>query len=231
MADITDKTRTARMALAMAEQAAKKIAETKATIRKTLAKIEVIAIGSSTGGTEALSTVLPALRPPLPPIFVVQHIPAGFSKMFAERMNTQCHLRVKEAVDGEVAKPNWIYIAPGELHMSINRIGDIIKLSCHNGPRLHSCRPAVDVLFRAVARQFKDGSALGVILTGIGRDGTQGLLEMKQNGATTIGQDEATSVVYGMPKAAFEAGAVEKQLPLNMIAGAIMSRVKGRDIR
>ena len=225
-----DKKNSALMALMMAEQAAKKIAETKAAIKKPLTRIELVAIGSSTGGTEALSVVLPALRPPMPPVFVVQHIPAGFSKMFAERMNTQCQLRAKEAVDGELAKPNWIYIAPGELHMAIKKIGGVIKVSCHNGPRLHSCRPAVDVLFRSVARYYPDGSALGVILTGIGHDGAQGLLEMKQNGSPTIGQDEATSVVYGMPKAAFEAGAVDRQLPLSAIAGAIMNRVKGRDI-
>ena len=227
----TDKKNSALMALMMAEQAAKKVAETRAAIKKPLTKIEIVAIGSSTGGTEALSVVLPSLRPPMPPIFVVQHIPAGFSKMFAERMNTQCQLRAKEAVDGELAKPNWIYVAPGELHMAVKRIGGVIKVCVQNGPRLHSCRPAVDVLFRSVARYFNDGSALGVILTGIGQDGTQGLLEMKRNGAQTIGQDEATSVVYGMPKSAFEAGAVDRQLPLSAIAGAIMNRVKGRDFR
>ena len=228
---IQDKRNSAQMALMMAEQAAKKIAATKAAIKKPLTKIELVAIGSSTGGTEALSTVLPALRPPMPPVMIVQHIPAGFSKMFAERMNSQCQLRVKEAVDGEIAKENWIYIAPGELHMAVKKIGTLVKVCCHNGPRLHSCRPAVDVLFRSVARYFTDGSALGVILTGIGHDGTQGLLEMKQSGSPTLGQDEATSVVYGMPKAAFEAGAVDRQLPLSAIAGAIMNRVKGRDIR
>ena len=223
------KTQSAHSALKTAEQAAAAIAAAKAAIKKPPVRIELIAIGSSTGGTEALATVLPALRPPLPPIFVVQHIPPGFSKLFAERMNNECVLSAKEAVNGEVAKPNTIYIAPGELHMSVKKLGDVIKINCHTGPKLHACRPAVDVLFHSVARQWTNGAALGVILTGIGHDGTQGLLEMKRNGSPTIGQDAATCVVYGMPRSAFEAGAVDKQFPLQSIASAIMNRIKGTD--
>ena len=212
-------------ALSVASEAAAVIAANKASMVKK--RIELIAIGSSTGGTEALSIVLPALRPPLPPILIVQHIPEGFSKLFAERMNKESILTVKEAENNEIIKPNSIYIAPGGLHMSINKVGDIVKVCCHMGPKLHGCRPAVDVLFHSISRYYTGGSAMAVILTGIGHDGTKGMLEMKKQGSPTIGQDEATSVVYGMPRSAFEAGAVDKQFPLNMIAAAIMNRVKG----
>ena len=213
-------------ALSVASEAAAVIAANKASmvVKK---RIELIAIGSSTGGTEALSIVLPALRPPLPPILIVQHIPEGFSKLFAERMNKESILTVKEAENNEIIKPNSIYIAPGGLHMSINKVGDMVKVCCHMGPKLHGCRPAVDVLFHSISRYYTGGSAMAVILTGIGHDGTKGMLEMKKQGSPTIGQDEATSVVYGMPRSAFEAGAVDKQFPLNMIAAAIMNRVKG----
>ena len=214
-------------ALSVASEAAAVIAANKASMIKK--RIELIAIGSSTGGTEALSIVLPALRPPLPPILIVQHIPEGFSKLFAERMNKECTLTVKEAENNDIIKPNSIYIAPGGLHMSINKVGDMVKVYCHMGPKLHGCRPAVDVLFHSISRFYTGGSAMAVILTGIGHDGTKGMLEMKKQGSPTIGQDEATSVVYGMPRAAFERGAVDKQFPINMIAAAIMNRVKGRD--
>ena len=214
--------------LSMAEQAAAMIAATKAAMKKR--RIELIAIGASTGGTEALSKVLPSLRSPLPPVVIVQHIPEGFSKLFAERMNRECELRVKEAEDGDIVRNNCVYIAPGGLHMSVNKLYDSIQISCHMGPKLHGCRPAVDVLFNSIAKQFPDGSALAVILTGIGHDGTNGMLAMKAQGSPTIGQDESTSVVYGMPKSAFEAGAVDKQFPLNMIAAAIINKVKGNAI-
>ena len=213
--------------LSMAEEAAAMIAANKVAIQKK--KIELIAIGSSTGGTEALSKVLPKLQPPLPPVLIVQHIPEGFSKLFAERMNKECALTVKEAANGDIVKPNSVYIAPGGQHMAIEKVGDITKIFCHMGPKLHGCRPAVDVLFHSIARHFTGGSALAVILTGIGHDGAKGMLEMKKQGSPTIGQDEATSVVYGMPKSAFEIGAVDKQFPLDMIAAAIMNRVKSND--
>ena len=216
-------------ALSIAAEAAAQIAAANASILKPTAKIELIAIGSSTGGTEALATVLPALRPPLPPIVIVQHIPVGFSKLFADRINKECILSVKEAEDGDIAKANSVYIAPGGLHMSVKKWEGTIKILCHTGPKVHACRPAVDVLFKSIAQQFKGGSAMGVILTGIGHDGTDGLLEMKKQGSPTIGQDEATSVVYGMPKSAFDCGAVDKQLPLQSIAGAIMYRVQSRE--
>lgn len=218
------KTPSVERLLSMAEEAKAKVVATKMAISRR--KVELIAIGSSTGGTEALSRVLPALRPPLPPVVIVQHIPEGFSKLFAERMNRECELSVKEGADGDLLKPNSIYIAPGGLHMSLVKVNDVIKISCHMGPKLHGCRPAVDILFNSIAKLYPNGSSLAVILTGIGHDGTKGMLEMKRQGSPTIGQDEATSVVYGMPKSAFDAGAVDKQFPLDMIAAAIMNKVR-----
>ena len=191
-----------------------------------MSKIILIAIGSSTGGTEALAAVIPKLNPPLPPIVIVQHIPPKFSTMFAERLNRESLLTVKEGEHGEIIKENFVYIAPGGLHMELrrNRTGNL-QIRCFMAAPVHSCRPAVDILFHSVAELVGD-SALGVILTGIGHDGTAGLLEMKKKGAITLGQDEATSVVYGMPKSAFESGAIDKQIPLNDMAFAIMNAVK-----
>ena len=194
-----------------------------------MSKITLIAIGSSTGGTEALANILPKLQPPLPPIVIVQHIPPGFSKLFADRMNNECVLTVKEGEHGEIIKPNFAYIAPGGLHMNIRpHISGGFQINCFMAPPVHSCRPAVDILFDSVAKFF-GASALGVILTGIGHDGTEGLLAMKKQGAPTFGQDEATSVVYGMPKSAFEAGAVDTQLALNAMGLAITSLVHKRN--
>ena len=185
------------------------------------AKITLIAVGSSTGGTEALSTVFKELVPPLPGIVVAQHIPALFAKLFADRLNTECALTVKEGEDGEAVQHNTIYIAPGNKHMTVVKSAAGYTIKCGMGPKVHSCRPSVDVLFNSVADNV-GGSALGVILTGMGQDGADGLLRMRQKGSPTLGQDEATCVVYGMPRVAFEKGAVEKQLPLQMIASAIM---------
>ena len=224
--DVTQGQKLAITALSVAKEAAAMTAARSSMIKK---KIELIAIGSSTGGTEALSVVLPALQPPLPAILVVQHIPIGFSKLFADRMNKECKLSVKEAENGDIVKPNSVYIAPGGKHMAITKEGNLTKIICHMGPKLHGCRPAVDVLFHSISNHFTGGSALAVILTGIGHDGARGMLDMKKQGSPTIGQDAATSVVYGMPRSAFEIGAVDKQFPLQMIAAAIMNRVKSSE--
>ena len=182
--------------------------------------IDLIAMGASTGGTEALSAVITRLKPPLPGIVIVQHIPPMFSRLFAERLNTECKLTIKEAASGDVVLPNHVYIAPGAKHMTISRMGTRYMLECKPGPPVHSVCPSVDVLFDSVA-DVAGRHALGIILTGIGKDGAAGLLKMRQKGAPTIGQDAATSTVYGMPKSAFEMGAVEQQLPLLSIPDAI----------
>ena len=182
--------------------------------------INLIAIGASTGGTEAISHVLFGLRPPLPGIVIVQHIPPMFSRLFAERLNAECPFNVKEAASGDVVLPNHVYIAPGGKHMTVKRLGSQYLLECKPGPPVHSVCPSVDVLFDSVAAEAGH-RALGVILTGMGRDGADGLLTMRQHGSHTIGQDEASATVYGMPKAAFDIGAVEQQLPLASIPAAI----------
>ena len=183
--------------------------------------IRLIAMGASTGGTEALSTVLRKLKPPLPPIVIVQHIPPMFSRLFAERLDQECRLSVKEAEDGDTIMENTVYIAPGNHQMRVHRIGGIVQLSCTKEPKVGGHCPAVNVLFDSVAKQFGEDS-LGVILTGMGADGSTGLLNMRNAGARTLGQDEASCVVYGMPKAAYEIGAVERQLPLDSIAKVMM---------
>ena len=186
----------------------------------TEAAIDLIAIGASTGGTEALSSILTRLRPPLPGIVIVQHIPPMFSRLLSERLDNECALSVKEAVTGDIVEPNHVYIAPGSKHMTIKNYGGQMILHCNPGPPVHSVCPSVDILFNSVAREIRE-KALGVLLTGMGKDGAEGLLHMREQGSHTLGQDEATCTVYGMPKAAFELGAVEKQLPLDDIPTAI----------
>ena len=186
----------------------------------TEAAIDLIAIGASTGGTEALSSILTRLRPPLPGIVIVQHIPPMFSRLLSERLDNECALSVKEAVTGDIVEPNHVYIAPGSKHMTIKNYGGQMILHCNPGPPVHSVCPSVDILFNSVAREIRE-KALGVLLTGMGKDGAEGLLHMREQGSHTLGQNEATCTVYGMPKAAFELGAVEKQLPLDDIPTAI----------
>lgn len=197
---------------------------------KTSAKIDLIAIGASTGGTEALAKVLKELVPPLPPIVIVQHIPPMFSKLFADRLHNECHISVKEAQNGDKLEPNWAYVAPGDKQMKVKKFGGNMQLDVNHGPKVNGHCPSVDVLFDSVADQIGN-SALGVILTGMGADGANGLLKMRQQGAATIGQDEASCVVYGMPRAAYEKGAVERQLPLSGIASMITTVAHGQGRR
>lgn len=182
--------------------------------------IQIIAIGSSTGGTKALSDILPLLKPPLPAIMIAQHIPPVFSTRLAERLDRECSLTVKEAEDGDIVAPNTVYIAPGHKHMTIHRTEGRFKIECRAGRPVHGVCPSADVLFHSVAQAAGD-IALGIILTGMGCDGAEGLLDMLRCGARTIGQDQQSSVVYGMPRAAYELGAVEEQVPLEKIAATI----------
>jgi two-component system chemotaxis response regulator CheB len=186
---------------------------------------QVIAIAASTGGTEALREVLSALPAGLPPIVIVQHMPAVFSRSFAQHLERVCHYPVREAKDGERLAVGTAMIAPGDFHLELAGIAPTPAIRLHQGPKLHGLRPAADYLFRSVARIFGE-RALGVILTGMGRDGAEGLVEMRRAGAFTIGQSEATCVVYGMPKAAFEAGALSRVLDLERIVSAICNRVR-----
>ncbi|MEE0685718.1 MAG: chemotaxis response regulator protein-glutamate methylesterase [Lachnospiraceae bacterium] len=177
---------------------------------------KVIAIGASTGGTEAIYSVLMGLNSDVPGIVITQHMPPGFTKMFADRLNNQTKLHVKEAVTGDFIKPGHVLIAPGDKQMKVVKIGDMYKVECFNGPKVSGHCPSVDVLFESVAQACK-GDAMGLILTGMGADGAKGLLKMKQAGAYTIGQDESSCIVYGMPKVAMELGAVGCQVSLDKI--------------
>lgn len=183
---------------------------------------KLIAIGSSTGGTRALETVLTELPVGMPGILIVQHMPPVFTKSFAERLNTICKLTVKEAEDGDLVQNGQVLIAPGNYHMILEKSGAKYYVRIKQGPPVHHQRPSVDVLFSTVA-QAAGVNAMGVILTGMGTDGAKGLLAMKEKGSFTIGQDEETSIVYGMPKEAYKIGAVTEQLPLDLIANRIVS--------
>lgn len=181
----------------------------------------IVCIGASTGGTEALNDVLEMLPPHCPPIVIVQHMPAGFTAAFARRLDGVCQIRVKEAEDGEPVLPGCAYIAPGARHMLLQRIGVRFQIAIKDGPPVSRHRPSVDVLFRSAA-QHAGANALGVIMTGMGDDGARGLEEMKNAGAFTVAQDEATSVVFGMPKEAIARGCVDRVLPLQRIAAEIL---------
>ena len=180
----------------------------------------VVAIGTSTGGTIALENILTQLPQDVPGIVIVQHIPAYFSRLFAIRLNEECTLPVDEGEDGLILEPSHAYIAPGDYHMAVCRQGDELALHCFHGPKIHSVRPAVDVLFGSVVKVL-GADVLGVLLTGMGKDGADGLLRLRQAGAPTIGQDRETCVVYGMPRIAQERGALLYQLPLPQIGPAI----------
>jgi len=188
--------------------------------------IQLIAIGASTGGTESIYQLLKSLPPQMPGIVIVQHIPPNFSKLFAERLDAQTHFTVVEGRHGDLVEPGKVIIAPGDRHMIVKRLGDRFKVEVFQGEKVNGHCPSVDVLFESVAKSCGD-QALGMILTGMGYDGAKGLLGMRRRGAKTIGQDEASSVVYGMPKAAFEVGAVERQLPLSQMPAAMCRLLKG----
>ncbi|MFI5910605.1 chemotaxis response regulator protein-glutamate methylesterase [Dactylosporangium sp. NPDC051541] len=181
----------------------------------------VVAIGTSTGGTQALERVLTVLPSRSPAVVVVQHMPEKFTAAFAERMNTLCAVDVREAADGDRVQDGLVLVAPGGRHMEL--LPDAAagyRVRVFDGPPVNRHRPSVDVLFRSVARAA-GADALGVIMTGMGDDGARGLLEMRQAGAVTVAQDEATCVVYGMPKEAVALGAAEREVPLPAIAEVI----------
>jgi two-component system chemotaxis response regulator CheB len=183
----------------------------------------IIAIGASTGGTEAIREVLMGLPAASPGIVVVQHIPPVFSTAFANRLNDLCRIQVKEAADGDRLTPGLALVAPGNFHMTLRKRGSEYSVAVQDGPRVCYQRPAVDVLFESVA-SAAGRDAVGALLTGMGADGAEGLLKMKRAGSKTIAQDEASCIVFGMPREAIRLGAVDHVLPLNRIAGELMAR-------
>ncbi|MAD44339.1 MAG: chemotaxis response regulator protein-glutamate methylesterase [Oceanospirillaceae bacterium] len=182
----------------------------------------VVALGTSTGGTQALETVLSALPGVCPAIIVVQHMPEKFTAAFAERLNSICSVEVREAAHGDRLIPGRVLIAPGGRHMLLKRSGAQYFVDVIDGPPVSRHRPSVDVLFRSVARAAGK-NALGIIMTGMGDDGALGMKEMHDAGARTLAQDEATCVVYGMPKEAVKLGGVDKNIPLQAIPAAIIN--------
>ncbi|HKW97090.1 MAG TPA: chemotaxis response regulator protein-glutamate methylesterase [Bryobacteraceae bacterium] len=190
----------------------------------------VVAIGASTGGTEAIADVLVDMPAESPGIVITQHIPANFSRAFAERLNRICQVEVKEAVDGDEVRPGLALVAPGDFHMVLRKSGARRWVAVKDGPRVCYQRPSVDVMFHSVA-ETAGASAIGVLLTGMGSDGANGMLEMKRAGALTIAQDEDTCVVFGMPREAIRLQAADRVLPLPRIAGAIVGALAAASTR
>ena len=179
--------------------------------------IQIIAMGASTGGTEALLAVLEKLPDNLPPIVITQHMPPVFTNMYAERSDRLCKMEVREAKDQDKLYPGLCLIAPGGLQMQVIKDREGLRVSCAEGEKVSGHCPSIDYLFSSVARECAS-HAVGILLTGMGRDGANGLLAMHEKGAYTLGQDEESSVVYGMPMEAYKLGAVDKQGNLEQIA-------------
>jgi two-component system chemotaxis response regulator CheB len=190
-----------------------------AAIRRTTHR--VVVVGASTGGTEALSQLLQAMPPDAPGIAIVQHMPEVFTAQFAKRLDQTCRLEVKEAEPGDRLVPGRALVAPGNRHLEVRRSGALYVVDVLDGPPVSLHRPSVDVLFRSAARAAGQ-NAVGVLLTGMGDDGADGMVELRVAGARTIAQDEATSVVFGMPREAIARGGVDEVLPLPEIAGAVL---------
>lgn len=182
---------------------------------------KVVLIGASTGGTQALEHILLQFPSNAPATVIVQHMPAGFTRSFAERLNTMCQVEVREAQDGDTMIPGRVLVAPGNLHTLVKRSGAQYLVEVKDGPLVERHRPSVEVLFNSGA-QFVGGNAIGVMLTGMGNDGARAMKKLKDSGATNIAQDEQSCVVFGMPKCAIEAGAVDIILPLQQIAQKII---------
>jgi two-component system, chemotaxis family, protein-glutamate methylesterase/glutaminase len=185
----------------------------------------IVAIGSSTGGVDALRQIVCALPPDTPAVLITQHMPAGFTARFAERLDGLSQVRVRQAEDGQRVLPGHVYIAPGDKHLRLARSGAQYHCRLGDDPPVGGHKPSVDVLFQSVAT-VAGGKSVGVILTGMGRDGASGLKAMREAGARTLGQDEQSCVVYGMPKAAFNDGAVEQEFSIQQMAAAILDRVQ-----
>jgi two-component system chemotaxis response regulator CheB len=188
---------------------------------------QLILIGASTGGTEAIKSVLTSLPNGLPGICIVQHIPAVFSAAFASRLNEFCKFEVREARSGDEVRPGLALIAPGDFHMSLAMEDGVYRVHLEKGPMLHYTRPAVDVLFNSAAR-WAGPNSVAVLLTGMGSDGSRGMQKLKLKGVTTIAQNEATCAVYGMPKAAVDLGVVDQLLPLESIPNAILNGLRSK---
>ena len=224
---IAEKVRTA----AKASLAAHKPLSTTLKAGPLLSSEKLIAIGASTGGTEAIRHVLQPLPLSSPALLITQHMPPGFTRSFADRLNKLCQIGVKEAEDGERVLPGHAYIAPGDRHMELARSGANYQIKIHDGPAVNRHRPSVDVLFHSVAKQA-GRNAVGVILTGMGNDGAAGMLAMRQAGAWTLAQNEASCVVFGMPREAINMGGVCEVVDLSQVSQQMLAKISaGQAIR
>lgn len=183
---------------------------------------KIVAIGASTGGTEAIRYIMSQFPANMPCVLIVQHMPPGFTAMFAERLNAQSEMTVKEARNGDYLQQGYALVAPGDYHIEIRHVEDVYRVYLHQREKVCGHRPSVDVLFDSLAR-YIGPDAVGVILTGMGDDGARGMVAMRQVGARTIAQDEATSVIFGMPRMAYKRGGTDRLIPLNDIPGAILN--------
>lgn len=193
----------------------------------TRSKRKIVAIGASTGGVNAVSDILPNLPESFPAVLIVQHMPPGFTRSYAERLNTLCKISVKEAEHGDPVLPGRALIAPGEKQMYLKKDGASFFVACQPGDKVKGHCPSVDVLFRSVAK-LAGPASIGLILTGMGSDGAQALLEMRQNGARTFAQDAKSSVVFGMPQEAFKIGGAERLIPLQEIPDTLINTIRER---
>lgn len=226
--DLIQKIRAAsRVRVKKAEPGAREKKPPQARLAMTRTTNKIIAIGTSTGGTEALAKILPQFPSNSPGIVIVQHMPEHFTRSFANRLNELCALEVKEAADGDSVVPGRALIAPGNFHMMLKRSGARYFVQVKSGPLVSRHRPSVDVLLKSVAR-YAGANAVGAILTGMGSDGAEGLKEMRDAGAATLAQDQKTCVIFGMPKEAIAAGGVDEIQPLSKVAERILKLAEER---
>tara|TARA_B100000749_G_scaffold280771_1_gene278532 strand:- start:14355 stop:15422 length:1068 start_codon:yes stop_codon:yes gene_type:complete len=190
---------------------------------------QILAVASSTGGTETLKEIFTKLPADIPGTVIVQHMPPGFTKTYAESLNKICPFNVKEAEENDTILPGHVYLAPGNFHMRIKRVGGFYKIRLSQEPHIHGVRPAADLLMESVAKEV-GANAIGLIVTGMGKDGAQGLLKMKEAGSFNIAQDEKTCVVYGMPREAFEVGAIHTVASLGNIPNELIKQFKARAV-
>ena len=228
--EIVSKVKAAARAKVFAKKPTGTLAQSTITYSSYTTTEQIICIGASTGGVEALREIITALPPNSPAVLVTQHMPGTFTTSFADRLNKISKVTVLEASQNQRVLPGHVYIAPGDHHLELARSGANYICHLHDGPTVSGHRPSVNVLFESAAK-VAGKNTVGVILTGMGRDGAEGLLSMRQAGAVTIGQDEASCIVYGMPRAAFELGAVEKQYPLSSIVGATFKALEKQDVK
>ncbi len=221
------KPRTLRDVMINMQKSGNNVQDKQQKISNAQLKYDIIAIGSSTGGVTAIREVLESLPNNLPPIVITQHMPEGYTARFAERLNRDCAMTVVQASNHQELENGHVYIAPGTHHMKIVKRNGKYTTELSDGATVSGHRPSVDVMFQSLAKASGNNRSIAIMLTGMGRDGAQGMLELKELGCPTIGQNKETCVVYGMPRAAYELGAVDVELPLDKISSGLLDILCG----